>query len=58
MSDHLGLPSDFAPEAKSAGLSASLFGQLSLTACAEWIWSGVPARFPGIKIALSEGGMG
>ena len=53
-----GLPSDFAPEAKSPGLSASLFGQLSLTACAEWIWSGVPARFPGIKIALSEGGIG
>jgi hypothetical protein len=53
-----GLPSDFAPEAKSAGLSASLFGQLSLTACAEWIWSGLPARFPGIKIALSEGGIG
>ena len=53
-----GLPSDFAPEAKSPGLSASLFGQLSLTACAEWIWSGVPARFPDIKIALSEGGIG
>jgi predicted TIM-barrel fold metal-dependent hydrolase len=53
-----GLPSDFAPEAKSAGLSASLFGQLSLTACTEWIWSGLPARFPGIKIALSEGGIG
>ncbi|MGO8860094.1 MAG: amidohydrolase family protein [Acidimicrobiales bacterium] len=53
-----GLPSDFAPEATVAGLSASLFGQLSLTACAEWIWSAVPVRFPGIKIALSEGGIG
>jgi predicted TIM-barrel fold metal-dependent hydrolase len=53
-----GLPSDFAPEAKSPGLFASLFGQLSLTACAEWIWSGIPARFPDLKIAMSEGGIG
>jgi Amidohydrolase len=53
-----GLPTDFAPDAQLAGLSASLFGQLSLTACAEWVWSGVPARFPGIKIAMTEGGIG
>ncbi len=53
-----GLPTDFAPEAKLAGLSASLFGQLSLTACAEWVWSGIPARFPDIKIAMTEGGIG
>jgi predicted TIM-barrel fold metal-dependent hydrolase len=53
-----GLPSDFASEAKSAGLSASLCGQLPLTACAEWIWSAVPARFPDLRIGLSEGGIG
>ncbi len=53
-----GLPGDFDPGANRAGLSASLFGQLSLTACAEWIWAGAPARFPGLKIALSEGGIG
>ncbi|MHB1583594.1 MAG: amidohydrolase family protein [Acidimicrobiales bacterium] len=53
-----GLPADFPAEARVPGLPASLFGQLSLTACAEWIWSGIPARFPGIKIALSEGGIG
>jgi len=53
-----GLQSDLAPDATTAGLTASLFGQLSLTACAEWVWSGAPARFPGIKVALSEGGIG
>lgn len=40
------------------GLGSTLFGQLSLTACAEWLWSGIPLRFPEIKIAMSEGGIG
>jgi predicted TIM-barrel fold metal-dependent hydrolase len=52
-----GRPGDV-PDVRSTGLFASLFSQQSLTACTEWIWSGVPARFPGIKIALSEGGIG
>ena len=39
-------------------LAATLFGQLSLTACAEWLWSGWAARYPGLKIAMSEGGIG
>jgi predicted TIM-barrel fold metal-dependent hydrolase len=39
-------------------LGATLFGQMSLSACAEWVWSGIPARYPGIKIAMSEGGIG
>jgi predicted TIM-barrel fold metal-dependent hydrolase len=39
-------------------LGATLFGQLSLTACAEWLWSGIPVRFPDVKIAMSEGGIG
>ena len=39
-------------------LSATMFGQLSLSACAEWLWSGLPVRFPGVKIAMSEGGIG
>lgn len=39
-------------------LGATLFGQLSLSACAEWLWSGYPARHPGLKIAMSEGGIG
>lgn len=39
-------------------LSATLFGQMSLTACAEWLWSGFPLRYPKLKIAMSEGGIG
>ena len=40
------------------GLPASLFGQQSLAGCAEWLWSGWPNRFPTLKIAMSEGGIG
>jgi predicted TIM-barrel fold metal-dependent hydrolase len=39
-------------------LGATLFGQLSLQACAEWLWSGYAVRFPDLKIAMSEGGIG
>ena len=39
-------------------LGATLFGQLSLTACAEWLWSGWAVKFPDLKIAMSEGGIG
>jgi predicted TIM-barrel fold metal-dependent hydrolase len=44
--------------APSLQLGATLFGQLSLTACAEWLWSGYPAKHPELKIAMSEGGIG
>ena len=39
-------------------LGATLFGQLSLIACTEWLWSGYPLRLPTLKIAMSEGGIG
>ena len=39
-------------------LGATLFGQLSLTACTEWLWSGWAARYPGLKIQMAEGGIG
>jgi predicted TIM-barrel fold metal-dependent hydrolase len=39
-------------------LGSTLFGQLSLAACAEWLWSGFGVRFPDLKIAMSEGGIG
>jgi predicted TIM-barrel fold metal-dependent hydrolase len=42
----------------SLQVGATLFGQLSLTACAEWLWSGWPLRYPNLKIAMSEGGIG
>jgi predicted TIM-barrel fold metal-dependent hydrolase len=39
-------------------LGATLFGQLSLIACTEWLWSGYPLRLPTLKVAMSEGGIG
>lgn len=39
-------------------LMATLFGQQSLTACSEWLWSGHAVRIPNLKIAMSEGGIG
>jgi predicted TIM-barrel fold metal-dependent hydrolase len=49
---------DFPPGAPSIQLGATLFGQLSLTACAEWIWSGWAVKYPELKVAMSEGGIG
>jgi predicted TIM-barrel fold metal-dependent hydrolase len=46
------------PEGGGLALSATLFGQLSLGSCAEWLWSGYPLRYPSLKIAMSEGGIG
>ncbi len=46
------------PGSPALQLGATLFGQLSLTACAEWLWSGYPMRNPTLKIAMSEGGIG
>ncbi len=39
-------------------LLPTLFPVNALLAAAEWVWSGVPVRFPRLAIALSEGGMG
>ncbi|NKR27761.1 amidohydrolase family protein [Rhodococcus hoagii] len=39
-------------------LGATMFGQLSLGACSEWLWSGYPKDHPTLKIAMSEGGIG
>lgn len=46
------------PGAPALQLGATLFGQLSLGACAEWLWSEYPLRHPGLRIAMSEGGIG
>lgn len=46
------------PDAPMVPLAATLFGQLALNACAEWLWSGYPVRHPALKIAMSEGGIG
>ncbi len=39
-------------------MAATLFSSLSLTACVDWLWSGVPLRYPDLRIAMSEGGIG
>ena len=44
--------------ARRCQLGATLFGQLSLTACAEWVWSAWAVKYPDLKIAMSEGGIG
>ena len=49
---------DFPPEGPFMQLGATLFGQLSMTACAEWLWSGYAVRHPDLKVAMSEGGIG
>jgi predicted TIM-barrel fold metal-dependent hydrolase len=49
---------DFPRGCPALQLGATLFGQLSLTACAEWLWSGYPLRHENLKIAMSEGGIG
>lgn len=48
-------PPEMAPALQ---VGATLFGQLSLTAAAEWLWSGYAVRHPGLKITMSEGGIG
>jgi hypothetical protein len=59
---HVGSSGNYeAPEdagRRRAQLTSTLFGQLALAACAEWLWSGYPVRYPGLKIAMSEGGIG
>jgi predicted TIM-barrel fold metal-dependent hydrolase len=39
-------------------LLPTLFPVNGLVAAAEWLWSGVPVRFPDLAVALSEGGIG
>jgi len=39
-------------------LGATLFGPMAVSAAAEWLWSGYPARYPTLKIIMSEGGIG
>src|SRR5262252_6716168 len=49
---------DMPPDAPMVPLGATLFGQLSLSACAEWLWSGYAVKHPELKIIMSEGGIG
>lgn len=49
---------EFPKHAPAIQLGATLFGQMSLTACAEWLWSGWAVTYPGLQVAMSEGGIG
>jgi len=46
------------PGAPMLELGATLFGPMAVTSCAEWLWSGWAAKYPELKIAMSEGGIG
>jgi predicted TIM-barrel fold metal-dependent hydrolase len=39
-------------------LLPTLFPVNALIAAAEWLWAGVPLRFPSLAVAMSEGGIG
>jgi predicted TIM-barrel fold metal-dependent hydrolase len=49
---------DMPPGSPMVPLGATLFGQLSLGACAEWLWSRWAVKYPNLKIIMSEGGIG
>jgi predicted TIM-barrel fold metal-dependent hydrolase len=39
-------------------LYTTLFPVNAMVAAADWLWAGIPTRFPGLKVAFSEGGIG
>jgi predicted TIM-barrel fold metal-dependent hydrolase len=53
--------SGWLPAASGGGpfeVMPTLFPVNALIGAAEWLWSGVPLRFPRLNIAMSEGGIG
>jgi predicted TIM-barrel fold metal-dependent hydrolase len=40
------------------GVHVSLFPASALVSAINWLWSGAPSRFPGLKIMMAEGGIG
>jgi predicted TIM-barrel fold metal-dependent hydrolase len=38
-------------------LLTTLFPVNALVTCADWLWAGVPVRFPGLRICLAESGI-
>jgi predicted TIM-barrel fold metal-dependent hydrolase len=39
-------------------LTATVFSQLSLQACTEWLWAGWSVRYADLRVAMAEGGIG
>ena len=46
------------PDGPLVEYAATLFPMLSMWACADWLWSLLPVRYPTLRIAMSEGGLG
>ncbi len=46
------------PGAPMLELGATKFGPMAIDTCAEWLWSGWPAKYPELKIAIAESGIG
>jgi predicted TIM-barrel fold metal-dependent hydrolase len=44
--------------AAARNVRVSLFSAFALVAACDWLWSGIPVRFPNIQVAFSEGGIG
>lgn len=49
---------DMPDDAPRTALDATMFSGMSYWTCVEWLWSPYPRRYPDLKIALSEGGIG
>jgi predicted TIM-barrel fold metal-dependent hydrolase len=49
---------DLPPDGPRFEKNTTLFPALSLLSAVEWLWSGVPVRYPELSIVLSEGGIG
>ncbi len=45
------------PDAPMLELGSTMFQAMAFQSCAEWLWSGWPAKYPELKIAMSEGGI-
>jgi predicted TIM-barrel fold metal-dependent hydrolase len=45
------------PGAPMIELGATMFQAMAFESCAQWLWSGWPAKYPELKIAMSEGGI-
>jgi predicted TIM-barrel fold metal-dependent hydrolase len=56
---HVGSSSEtFVPSPDSTQALAVLFPINGMAACADWLYAGIPVRFPELRIAMSEGGIG
>lgn len=56
---HVGSSSEtFVPGPDSLAVLGVLFPVNGFAACADWLYAGIPLRYPQIRIALSEGGIG